>query len=200
MTRRLWLLGAPPTTQSEAGTTPTHPGYHGLRYGVLPRTAVDPPVWVDREVPWCIGRAKGQPERDRRRQVSPLGSVAAPATSCSSNTGDTACGMRRFVGYLERRPYLWLVYLATRSIEPAAELRDFPQGIDEVVSLDTAVAVRCGPTWFALEPDLSGKGRPLTDAELFQATQRSVSVDWPQEPSVYERRLVLPSQAAEQGP
>ena len=103
--------------------------------------------------------------------------------------------MSRFVGYLERRPYLWLVDLATRSIEPAAELRDIPQGIDEVVPLDTAVAVRCGPTWFALEPDLSGKGRPLTDAELSQATQRSVSVDWPQEPSVYERRSVLPSQA-----
>lgn len=103
--------------------------------------------------------------------------------------------MSRFVGYLNRRPYLWLVDLATRSIEPAAELRDIPQGIDEVVPLDVAVAVRCGPTWFALEPDLSGKGRPLTDAELSLATQRSFSVDWPQEPSVYERRLVLPDRA-----
>lgn len=100
--------------------------------------------------------------------------------------------MSRFVGYLERRPYLWLGDLATRSIEPAAELRDIPQGIDEVIPLDSAVAVRCGPTWFALEPDLSGKGRPLTDAELSLATRRSVSVDWPREPSVYERGLVLP--------
>ena len=110
-------------------------------------------------------------------------------------TGDTACGMSRFVGYLERRPYLWLVDLATRCIEPAAEPRDIPQGIDEVVPLDAAVAVRCGPTSFALEPDLSGKGRPLTDAEVSLAIRRSVLVDWSQEPSVYERRLVLPTQA-----
>jgi hypothetical protein len=100
--------------------------------------------------------------------------------------------MSRFVGYLNRRPYLWLVDLATRSIEPAAELRDIPQGISEVIALDAAVAVRCGPTWFGLEPDLSGEGRPLTDAELSSAARRSASVDWPQEPSVYERGLVLP--------
>ena len=103
--------------------------------------------------------------------------------------------MSRFVGYLNRRPYLWLVDLATRSIEPAAELRDIPQGIDEVIPLDTAVAVRCGPTWFALEADLSGKGRPLTDAELSLATRRSVSVDWPREPSAHERGLVVPDRA-----
>ncbi len=96
------------------------------------------------------------------------------------------------MGYLNRRPYLWLVDLATRSIEPAAGLRNIPQGIDEVIPLDAAVAVRCGPTWFALEPDLSGEGRPLADAELSLATRRSVSVDWPREPSVYERGLVLP--------
>lgn len=100
--------------------------------------------------------------------------------------------MSRFVGYLDRRPYLWLVDLATRSIEPAAELSDIPQGIDEVIPLDTAVAVRCGPTWFALEPDLSGKGQPLKDAGLSAARQRSVLVDWPRPPSVYERPLVLP--------
>ena len=99
------------------------------------------------------------------------------------------------MGYLNRRPYLWFVDLATRSIEPAAELRDIPQGIDEVVPLDAAVAVGCGPTWFALEPDLSGKGRRLTDAELALATRRSVSVDWPREPSVHERGLVLPDRA-----
>ena len=63
------------------------------------------------------------------------------------------------MGYLNRRPYLWLVDLATQSIESEAELRDVPQGIDEVIPLDAAVAVRCGPTWFALEPDLSGEGR-----------------------------------------
>lgn len=96
------------------------------------------------------------------------------------------------MGYLNRRPYLWLVDLATRSIEPAAELRDIPQGISEVVPLDAAVAVRCGPTWFALEPDLSGNGRPLTDSELSLAAQRSVAVDWLREPSVYERGMVIP--------
>ncbi len=105
--------------------------------------------------------------------------------------------MYRFLGYLEQRPYLWLVGLEGREAEPAAELRHIPQGIDEVVALDTAVAVRCGPTWLALEPDLSGQGRPLTDAEVSLAKQRSVRVQWPTRLSVHDQQLVLPGVIAE---
>lgn len=109
-----------------------------------------------------------------------------------SIAGKTPDSMTRFVGYLERRPYLWFVDIEARAIEPAAELRDIPQGIDEVVPLDKAVAVRCGPSWFALEPDLSGRGRSLSDTEFAAAKRRSVWVDWPRSPSVYDRELVLP--------
>jgi len=97
------------------------------------------------------------------------------------------------VGYLNRRPYLWFVGLEDRVIEPAAELRDIPQGINEVVPLESAVAVRCGPTWFALEPDLSGQGRALDRSELAAAERESVQVKWPVPPSVYDRELVLPA-------
>ncbi len=101
--------------------------------------------------------------------------------------------MARFVGYLNRRPYLWFVDVENRAVEPAAELRDIPQGIDEVVPVGTAVAVRCGRTWFALEPDLSGRGRTLTETEGALAEQRSARVRFPELPSVLDRELVLPS-------
>ena len=40
----------------------------------------------------------------------------------------------RFVGYLNRRPYLWLVDLTERVIAPAApDLPHIPQGISELI-------------------------------------------------------------------
>ena len=100
--------------------------------------------------------------------------------------------VHRFVGYLNRRPYLWFVGIEDRVIEPAAELREIPQGISEVVPLESAVAVRCGPTWFALESDLSGQGRPLDARELASAKRSSTQVKWPVPPSVHDRELVVP--------
>ena len=63
----------------------------------------------------------------------------------------------RFLGCLNRRPYLWFVDTETRAIEPAAATLDaIPQGISEVVPFDEETAVGCGPHWFALGRDLSG--------------------------------------------
>ena len=115
------------------------------------------------------------------------------AVAVPSFVRHTADLMHRFVGYLERRPYLWYVDLEDRVIEPAAELRDIPQGIDDVVPLESAVAVRCGPTWFALEEDLSGQGRPLDRSEIALAERGSARVDWPEPPSVHDAELVVPS-------
>ena len=49
-----------------------------------------------------------------------------------------------FIGYHERAPFLWSVDMHRLRIEPAAELKRIPQGIDDVVPLDEAVAYRCG--------------------------------------------------------
>jgi hypothetical protein len=83
----------------------------------------------------------------------------------------------RFVGYSDRPPFLRYVDVETGLIQPAAELLEIPQGIDEVVPLDAVVAVRCGPHWFALGADLSGSPRPLSTAEETTAFERSRDVE-----------------------
>jgi hypothetical protein len=83
----------------------------------------------------------------------------------------------KYLGCAARRPYLCWLDTEMELIEPAAELRFVPQGIDEVVPLAGAVAVRCGPYWFGLQPDLSGQGRRLTPAEKATAVERSRLVD-----------------------
>ena len=84
--------------------------------------------------------------------------------------------MARFLGYLNRRPYLWWVDLERRIVEPAAELKWIPQGIDEVVPLGDVVAVRCGPSWFGLRPSLTGGGFDLPPADRVEAERRSSRV------------------------
>ena len=79
--------------------------------------------------------------------------------------------MTRLVGYDDRPPFLWYVDLDSRRVEPAAELSRIPQGIDEIVPLDEAVALRCGPDWFALAPDLSGEFEPLSPLAVTSALQ-----------------------------
>ena len=92
--------------------------------------------------------------------------------------------MARFLGYLNRRPYLWWVDLERRIVEPAAELKWIPQGIDEVVPLGDVVAVRCGPSWFGLRPSLTGGGFDLPPADRVEAERRSSRV----ERGVWQRR------------
>lgn len=80
----------------------------------------------------------------------------------------------RFVGYLNRRPYLWFVDLDAKTIESAAaQLRRIPQGVDELVPLDDVVAIRCGPDLFALDLSLVGEPRPLSASETVEARRRS---------------------------
>jgi hypothetical protein len=82
-----------------------------------------------------------------------------------------------YIGYHERAPFLWSVDMHRRRVEPVADLKRIPQGIDELVPLDEAVAYRCGPDWFALAPDLRGEPRPLSAAEAKVAEARSVEVE-----------------------
>jgi hypothetical protein len=65
----------------------------------------------------------------------------------------------------------------SKEIEPAAELRTISQGIDEVVVTGSGVAVGCGPTWLMVEPDLSGRGRPLTTEEWVELQEARRVVD-----------------------
>lgn len=83
----------------------------------------------------------------------------------------------RYLGWLNRRPYLWWVDTSTRSVEPAATLTAIPQGVDEVVSLVDCVAVRCGPTWFGLNRSLSGDGFVLSEDERDEAERKSLYVE-----------------------
>ena len=85
--------------------------------------------------------------------------------------------MTRYLGYLARRPYLWWVDTESRSIDPAAELRKIPQGIDDIVPLADAVAVRCGPHWFGLRSDLGGEPFRLTAEAAATAARRSTQVE-----------------------
>jgi hypothetical protein len=79
----------------------------------------------------------------------------------------------RFVGYLNRKPYLWIVDLATRTVHAThATLGSIPQGIDTLVPVDDWVAIACGPRWYRLEADLAGDLRPLSEAEVEAANQR----------------------------
>jgi hypothetical protein len=84
--------------------------------------------------------------------------------------------MPRFLGYHERPPYLWWVDTEQGEVEPAAHLRDIPQGIDDVVPLDSAVAMRCGLHWLGLPPDLSGEPWELSAEEEAAALRRSHQV------------------------
>ena len=80
----------------------------------------------------------------------------------------------QFVGYLNRRPYLWSVDLVNRTIEPAATaLTSIPQGIDEIVPMGDSVGVRCGPLLSRLEPDLSGQLEPMSAADQTRMAARS---------------------------
>ena len=103
-------------------------------------------------------------------------------------------GMARFLGYLNRRPYLWWVDLERRIVEPAAELMWIPQGIDEVVPLGDVVAVRCGPSWFGLRPSLNGGGFDLPPAHRVEAERRSsqVSAVWPKGVAPMDARVRVP--------
>ena len=90
---------------------------------------------------------------------------------------DHDAGNERFLGYLNRRPYLWWVDLERRIVEPAAELTWIPQGVDEVVPLGDVVAVRCGPrAWFGLRPSLTGGGFDLPPVHRVEAERRSSQV------------------------
>lgn len=89
-----------------------HPGEGGarsLRYHLRPRRSDGTRSYV----PWCIGRATHQPDRDRRY---PVRSATAPAASCYSNCGDTdpvdsEQYLRRGVKPWPRRLHLALNYL-----------------------------------------------------------------------------------------
>src|SRR5207245_1395418 len=72
---------------------------------------------------------------------------------------------------------LWFFDLEDRTVQPAAELKDIPQAIEELVVFDGGVAVRCGPNCFALERDLSGDPRDLTLVELAEVQDRARLVD-----------------------
>ena len=77
----------------------------------------------DRDVPWFIGRATWQPERDRRCPVLPLGSLAVSATSCSVTPAWLCCPCtasgpnpdRRRASSAERRVGRWWKLLLTPS-------------------------------------------------------------------------------------
>ena len=102
--------------------------------------------------------------------------------------------MARFLGWLNRRPYLWWVDLETRIIEPAAELTWIPEGISEVVPLDDALAVRCGASWFGLPPSLTGDGFELPTAYRVEAERRSreFSCVWGKGVAPMRARVVVP--------
>jgi hypothetical protein len=108
--------------------------------------------------------------------------------------------MARFLGWLNRQPYLWWVDLETRIIEPAAELSWIPEGISEVVPLDDALAVRCGPSWFGLPPSLTGDGFELPPAHRIEAERRSWEVNsvWGKDVAPMHARVVVPMQGGEQ--
>jgi hypothetical protein len=100
----------------------------------------------------------------------------------------------RYLGWLNRRPYLWWVDIANRAIEPAANLTAIPQGIDELVPLVDCVAVRCGPTWFGISRSLSGDGFLLSETERDEAERKSLYVEAVWGPGVAPRdaRVHLP--------
>jgi len=84
----------------------------------------------------------------------------------------------RFVGCSAGVPYLRYVDLEARTIEPAApDVRSIPQGIDDVVPIADAVAVRCGAEWFGLTQSLEGRPRRLSAAEIAAANERSYQID-----------------------
>ena len=58
--------------------------------------------------------------------------------------------MTRFIGYKNRRPYLWCVDLEQRTVKAASELDWIPQAIDDIVPLGDAVALRFGLRWGVL--------------------------------------------------
>jgi hypothetical protein len=82
-----------------------------------------------------------------------------------------------FLGYSERRPYLWWVDTEERTTSQAAALSSIRQGIDEIVPLDNLLAVSCGPRWYGLPPDLSGDLVPLAPSDEQAARERSHDVD-----------------------
>jgi len=100
----------------------------------------------------------------------------------------------RFLGWLNRRPYLWWVDLEKRIIEPAAELTWIPEAISEVVPLDDALAVRCGPRWVGLAPSLAGDGFELSAAQRIEAERRSWQVRsvWGKGVAPMHARVVVP--------
>lgn len=83
----------------------------------------------------------------------------------------------RYLGYTDRKPFLSWVDTETLETEPAAALRTIPEGISEIVPLEAALAVRCGPSWYRLSPDLSGQLRLLSSAETAVAESLSPNVE-----------------------
>lgn len=114
------------------------------------------------------------------------GCCRSPFDGTTARARDHTVGVR-LIGYLNRRPYLWLADLDNRTVEPAAELRRIPQGIDELIPFSGGVAVRCGPHSFVLESDLSGQGRPLLPEEAEEVGRRALNYDWPELPSHRDR-------------
>ncbi len=82
----------------------------------------------------------------------------------------------RFLGYHDRRPYLRLIDAEKRTVD-AIGITRIPQGIDELVPLDGVLAVRCGPTWMGLATNLAGELRPLTPAEVVEASNKSAQLN-----------------------
>ena len=145
-----------------------------------------------------VGRGAREGSRPRRQIMRCLHVVTIPEPVCQS--AERHVGVRhglalqdfrpmsgephplpgsglRFIGYLNRRPYLWCVDLVNHTIEPAArDLKSIPQGIDGVVPMPDSVGVSCGPHRYHLKPDLSGKFVPMDDHDKKVMKDRSQNV------------------------
>lgn len=74
-------------------------------------------------------------------------------------------GVRELLGYEDRRPFLRVVDLDARTVKPAGASPDGArQGISEVISLRTWLAVRCGYELWSLPLPMDGKAEPIVQS------------------------------------